>query len=82
MNEELCGTCDAVCSHTGAEGETCDGYMPDEQEIKEQREKYLNSLPWWRKDYLGWPIETFKGKPVLSFIRIVCQNIRKIKGLH
>jgi hypothetical protein len=35
-------------------------------------------LPWWRKDALGWPIETFKGKPVKSAIRIVCQNIRKI----
>jgi hypothetical protein len=36
------------------------------------------SLPWWRKDALGWPIETFKGKPVKSAIRIICQNIRKV----
>lgn len=35
-------------------------------------------LPWWRKDALGWPIETFKGKPVESAIRIICQNIRKV----
>ncbi len=35
-------------------------------------------LPWWRKDALGWPIETFKGKPVKSAIRIICQNIRKV----
>jgi len=35
-------------------------------------------LPWWRKDALGWPIETFKGKPVNSAIRIICQNIRKV----
>jgi hypothetical protein len=26
----------------------------------------------------GWPIETFKGKPVKSAIRIICQNIRKV----
>jgi hypothetical protein len=30
------------------------------------------------KDALGWPIETFKGKPVKSAIRIICQNIRKV----
>lgn len=36
------------------------------------------NLPWWRKDTLGWPIETFKGKPVKSAIRIICQNIRKV----
>lgn len=35
-------------------------------------------LPWWRKDAQGWPIETFKGKPVKSAIRIICQNIRKV----
>ena len=35
-------------------------------------------LPWWRKDALGWPIETFNGKPVKSALRIICQNIRKI----
>jgi hypothetical protein len=35
-------------------------------------------LPWWRKDALGWPIETFKCKPVQSAIRIICQNIRKV----
>ena len=38
------------------------------------------ALPWWHKDKLGWPIETFKGKPVKSAIRIICQNIRKITG--
>jgi hypothetical protein len=36
------------------------------------------ALQWWRKDALGWPIETFKGKPVKSAIRIICQNIRKV----
>lgn len=40
----------------------------------------MKSLPWYRKDKFGYPIETFKGKPVSSFIRIVCQNIRKIVG--
>jgi hypothetical protein len=35
-------------------------------------------LPWWHKDALGWLIETFKGKPVTSSIRIICQNIRKV----
>lgn len=37
-------------------------------------------LSWWKKDRLGWPIETFKNKPIKSFLRIVCQNIRKITG--
>lgn len=37
-------------------------------------------LPWYRKDRLGWPIETVKSKPIKAFIRIVCQNIRKITG--
>ena len=37
-------------------------------------------FPWWCRDRLGWPIETFKGKPVKSAIRIICQNIRKITG--
>ncbi len=32
------------------------------------------------KDKLGWPIEYWKSRPILSFIRIVCQNIRKITG--
>jgi len=40
----------------------------------------LNQLPWWRKDKLGWPIETFRGHPFHSFIRLICQNIRKITG--
>jgi len=41
--------------------------------------KTINSvLPWWHKDALGWPIESFKGKPVKSAIRIICQNIRKV----
>ena len=37
-------------------------------------------LPWWRKDRHGWPIETFKGKPVKSAMRLICQNIRKMMG--
>lgn len=40
----------------------------------------FDHLPWWRKDKLGWPIETFKGRPLLSLIRIICQNIRKLTG--
>ena len=39
--------------------------------------KIKNAKSWLLKDSLGWPIETFKGKPVKSAIRIVCQNIRK-----
>lgn len=39
-----------------------------------------NDLPWWKKDRLGWPIETYKNKKFKSFIRLVCQNIRKITG--
>ena len=40
-------------------------------------------LPWWRKTALGWPIETYKGKPVKSFFRLIIQNIRKfVWGWH
>jgi len=42
-----------------------------------QRSPYAR-LPWWRKDALGWPIESFKGKPMKSAIRIICQNVRKV----
>jgi hypothetical protein len=35
-------------------------------------------FPWWRKDKLGWPIETIEGRPIRNFIRIICLNIRKL----
>ncbi len=38
------------------------------------------TVPWWRKDRYGWPIETFKGKPVKSAMRLLFQNIRKLTG--
>jgi hypothetical protein len=38
----------------------------------------LDKYPWYRKDKYGWPIETYKGKPFKSFVKIICQNIRKI----
>lgn len=37
-------------------------------------------LPWWRTDEWGFPIETYKGRPIRSAIRILIQNIRKITG--
>jgi hypothetical protein len=40
----------------------------------------MSKVPWWRKDGLGWPIETVKGKPISNFIRLVVQNIRKWCG--
>ena len=40
--------------------------------------KPKQALPWWQKDRLGWPIETFENKPIKSAIRIICQNIRKL----
>jgi hypothetical protein len=40
----------------------------------------MKELPWYRKDKLGWPIETYKGNKFRSFIRLVFQNIRKITG--
>jgi hypothetical protein len=36
------------------------------------------SYPWWRTNYLGWPIVYTTGKPVKNCIRVVVQNIRKI----
>jgi len=40
----------------------------------------ITEIPWWRKDKNGWPIETIKGHPFSAFVRIVCQNIRKVIG--
>ena len=37
-------------------------------------------LPWYKKDRLGWPITTFKNKPIKSVLRIIVQNIRKVIG--
>ena len=37
----------------------------------------IDSLPWWRKDFYGWPIETYVGKPIKSFYRLVAINIKK-----
>lgn len=56
-------------------------YSAEAELAEESRNhKSFKQLPWWRKDSNGWPIETFKGRPVSSFIRIACQNIRKITG--
>jgi hypothetical protein len=40
----------------------------------------IKKLPWWRKDKYGWPIETVKDHLIKSWVRILCQNIRKITG--
>ncbi len=56
----------------------CQVATTPETSIKEQIE--ARKLPWYLKDSLGWPIETFKGRPVTSFLRIICQNIRKVTG--
>lgn len=37
-------------------------------------------LSWWRKDQYGWPIEWITNRPVLSALRLVLQNIRKVTG--
>lgn len=42
-----------------------------------KHEEILRLLPWWRKDYYGWPIETYVGKPIKSFCRLVCINLKK-----
>jgi len=36
--------------------------------------------PWWRVDAYGWPIEWITNRPVLSFFRLIFQNIRKVTG--
>ena len=55
--------------------------QPERESIASAIERLQRDrLPWYRKDRLGWPIETWKDRPVASFIRIVCQNIRKITG--
>lgn len=41
--------------------------------------KYPNQrVPWYKRDEFGRPIETFKGKPFKSAVRIIFQNFRKI----
>jgi hypothetical protein len=40
----------------------------------------LTSLHWWQRDKDGWPIETYEGHPFKNFVRIICQNIRKVTG--
>jgi hypothetical protein len=37
----------------------------------------IENLPWYRKQVSGWPIETYKDKPIKSFFRLVVQNLRK-----
>lgn len=41
----------------------------------------LDSLPWYRRDRHGWPIERIRGRPLTSFMRLLCQNIRKLLPL-
>lgn len=36
------------------------------------------SLPWWKKDAFGWPIETIKGRPIKNFFRYIFINIGKV----
>jgi len=47
--------------------------------VRNWLQAYTRSLtPWYRRDRYGWPIETFKDRPIKSFIRLVCQNLRKL----
>ena len=46
--------------------------------MKDGSYKFVKDLPWYRKDKLGWPIETFNDKPFKSFVRLFLQNIRKV----
>lgn len=40
----------------------------------------ISSLRWWQKDKYGWPIELSRNRPIANWLRIVCQNIRKVTG--
>lgn len=40
----------------------------------------IAKLPAWRKDRMGCPIVLTKNRPFYNFLRIICQNIRKITG--
>ena len=40
----------------------------------------LTTVPWYRKDKYGFPIETVEGERFGTFVRILLQNIRKIIG--
>lgn len=79
MNAESNSNMDAICEKM-RKGEPV-GMMEAIAAIDYiENQKRENPLPWWRKDRLGWPIETFIGKPYKSALRIICQNIRKITG--
>lgn len=43
-----------------------------------KHEELVRNLPWWKKDYYDWPIETYAGKPIKSFYRLVCINLKKL----
>ena len=60
--------------------EYLDTHTPEELRAEIAKREPLNPLPWYKKDKDGWPIEGFVGKPIKSFIRLVCQNIRKVTG--
>jgi len=40
----------------------------------------IRSLPWWRKDRLGWPIEKIRGGWFTNLLRLAIQNVRKMTG--
>ncbi len=56
-----------------------DGVINSKQlhELAARLEKHK---PFWRVDKFGFPIDTFKGAPIRSVVRIVLQNIRKMTG--
>lgn len=56
-----------------------DGIINSRQ-LHELCERIDRVMPWWRTDRDGRPIETFMGRPIQSFVRIVLQNLRKITG--
>ena len=57
--------------------------MTTDRELLESAQSWdrMRKCPWYLRDNLGWPIEFdySKGK-LYRWIRIACQNIRKVTG--
>ncbi len=58
--------------------EYLDKSTPEELRAELERRKTKVIVRWWRRDRYGWPIETIRGRPISSFVRIIFQNFRKI----
>lgn len=71
-------------SRVGPNGEYrarwCCANCNEEFAPKAHMDRAPKNYPWWRKDRMGWPIETVEGRWIQNAIRIFILNIRKVTG--